>query len=152
MGDRTTVTLEVLTEHKERAEALFSCTSSEDWQSTEGVTNYYYFYEVNYGELDFLPKLEANGIPYSSSWDSGGEYTAGTKSCRFDADGNIIIKEIYDNEVNPSNTGLLRLIDDPEKLREFILEHAEKIKVLPWTDQAANSGFYMACRLIDAKP
>lgn len=127
MSDPTTVTLTVLTAQARAAEALFFHECSEQHEDT--VTTAYVFYEVNYGELTFLPTLRDAGIAYDSEWGSGDEYTAGTASCRFSQAGEIIRKDIYDDAVNPSLTLLIALIDQPVRLRQAILDHQEKVNV-----------------------
>lgn len=129
MGDRTSVYLTVLTTQAEQAENLFDYESNEDREYIG--TTIFTFYEVNYGELDFLPELADAGIAYDSMWGSGHEYSTGTESVRFTPDGDIVRKTIYSNEVNPNLDRLMELINKPVALCRYILEHKESITVAP---------------------
>lgn len=146
MGDRTTVTLTVLASQKEAAKELFDTAAVEDWGYRE--LHEYLFYEVNYGELEFLDKLQAAGIAYASRWDAGDGYGAGTKFCRFTSDGDSEIKEVYDTGVNPELTPLLACIDDHAALKKFILAHRESITPLPWDNQEEYGKRHRAKQLI----
>lgn len=149
MGDRTSVILSVPEQFKEIIEELDS--HDHDWEGANN-THCFQYYEVNYGELDFLKELEARGIPYNSDWDAGSEYTAGSKYCRFTPEGSIDIKGVYDNDRNPSIDKLMGLIESPEKLIEFIQIHHEKISALPWDNQVEYGKLYLARKLIEPNP
>lgn len=133
MGDRTTVTLAFLQSQQDEALKHFDQVASE----AEIVDDlaYHSFYEINYGNLEFLDALQAAGIAYDSTWDSGSGFDSGTRSCRFMPDGTAVIKEIYESENNPNLGALLSRIDDLLALRQFILEYHQKISVLPWDNQ-----------------
>lgn len=149
MGDRTSVVLSVPDQFKEVIEGFGNFDDT--WEGAIN-TQCFQYYEVNYGELDFLKKLEAKGIAYENEWAAGGEYTAGTKSCRFTAEGIIDIKEIYDIDRNPSIDKLMDLIKSPDKLIKFIQIHHEKISVLPWDNQVEYGKLYLARKLIEPNP
>lgn len=148
MGDRTYVTLSVLSAHKEQVTALSEDTYNSDWE--QPTKHYFVFGEVNYGELDFLDKLQDAGIAYDSEWEAGSEYGSGGEHCRFTAEGEIVLKEIYDSEINPNLTQLISLIDQPEALRNFILHHKEQITTLPWDNQEEYGKLYRTKQLIAA--
>lgn len=149
MGDRTSVTLTVLT----------SCVTPILTKLLEGhyghITcgNYaefstFEFYEVNHGDLPFLDELQQKGIAYDSDWDSGDEYGSGTQSCRFTSEGVAVIKSIYDDELDPPISMLLKYIDAPEQLRQYILNHRETHTALPWDNQESNGKTYQTIQLI----
>ena len=147
MGDRVHVMLEVLSIHAETVESI---DDSFDYQEEDNGITAFNFTEVNYGELSFLSELEHKGISYSASWSSGCEFSAGCKSCRFTADGQKIIKEIYENHKNPSLQHLTLLLDNYTALREYIEEFAESIKVLPWDNQEEYGKIYLTKQLLRA--
>ena len=147
MGDRVSVTLTVLTSHAKQTENI--CSSSQDWKETSGEFTYLTFYEVNYGELDFLYALEEAGISYTSEWDQGGDFAAGNKTLRFDTEGNAIIKEVYDKYANPDIDELIKLLNDHEALKQFITDHYNEVTPLPWNNQEHNAKIYRARRLIE---
>ena len=129
MGDRTTVTLTVLSSQLEAAKGILKKKAGEPWEKNEisqQPLKSLIFDEVNYGDLPGLKNLQAAGIAYDSEWGQGGEYSPGCTSCRFTKDGELIVKEIYDYEVNPPIETLLTLIDDHEALRSYILLYKEE--------------------------
>jgi len=72
MSERVYVELTVLDAQAKACKVFFA---NEEWDDTEtvstnGLTSFS-FHEVSYGELDFLPELQYNGIAYSSTWDTG---------------------------------------------------------------------------------
>lgn len=152
MGDSTSVILYVLTTQKDRAVSLFDEHANEDYEYQDDQW-VFEFNEVNYGELRFLHKLKEAGIAYDSNWSGGHEYSEGTASCRFTAEGVCIEKEVYDFALNPALYELIKLIDQPEALRKYILSHQETIAVLPLdSEQEANGKLYLAHKLIGATP
>ena len=153
MGDRTNVELTILASQKEKAESIFYYDKpNEDCDGNAGQW-VYQFADVSYGTLEFLAALRDAGIAYDSSWESGGEYTAGTASCRFTPEGACIEKDLYDNGINPSLDKLIELIDQPDALRKYILIHQESISVLPLDeDQVKYSKLFLTHQLIGSKP
>jgi len=146
MGDRTSVELAVLNSHAATAEEMFVYAANIK-EIGECIT-YFYFDDINYGELPFLNALLAAGIAYSSEWQRGGEFGPGCSSCRFTADGEAETKELYEGDQDPSITQLLQYIDEPHKLRSFILEYKEKVSVLPWDNQEEYGKIYRIKQLI----
>lgn len=134
MSDHAYVTLSVPKELANQAEALFAgdepdTTSEEDGLATFGFT------EVNYGGLNFLKELQKHGIAYSSSWENGGNFTAGTESCRFTPEGGMNLREIYDEQLSIPIDDLMKLIESPTQLKQWIVNAHESITILPWDNQ-----------------
>ena len=148
MGDRSYVTLSVLTSQAELARTLIEDFNDEITFDNDRCT-YFTFEEVNYGELKFLDALQAAGIAYLSEWEGGNEYGAGCTSCRFTAEGEAIIKSFDDSEINPELYTLMELIDQPEQLRTYILAHKELRTILPWDNQEEYGKLYQATMLIN---
>lgn len=149
MGDRTYVTLSILTAQVKAAEQII--TNDYDEKQTygdNGILTYYTYSQVNYGELDFLDALEVAGIAYTSEWGPGSEFGAGAKTCRFTKDGAVFVKEIYDTELNPDMGGLLERIDNYQQLKDYILQHKERTSVLPWDNQIEYGKLYRTHQLI----
>lgn len=147
MGDRTSVTLMVLKEQQAATEAILK-DDIDKHEDTLKPFVYYYFYEVNYGNLGYCDELEAAGIAFDSSWDHGSEYGPGTDYCRFLPDGTVWRAEISDSFVNPRLDALLERIDDPETLRAFILDHQKEVTPPSWDNQLAYSKLYLTKKLI----
>lgn len=151
MGDRTWVRLEILSVQKEAADEIVDTWDTEE--DDHGVVHTYCYDEVNYGTLDCLEELKNAGIAFDSCWGEGAEYGAGTSSYRFTPDGGVITKEVYDSELNPDMLELMRRIDDPVALRQYLLDHQEKTFVPPLEDsQVAYGKRYQLLRLVDAVP
>lgn len=148
MGDRTTVYLDVLASQADAAKELFDYEPEDARQNGDQFVEFE-FHEVNYGTLDFLSELEKAGIAYDSSWSKGDEYEAGTVFCRFTADGEIIRLDRYETDINPSMGCLMKLIDDPDALREFILQHQRETTPLPWDNQEEYGKLYRTKQLIN---
>lgn len=147
MGDRTTVTLSVLKQHKDIVEEL-SGYFEEEFPGNSG-THCFMYYEVNYSNLDFLKDLESRGIPYKSKWNAGSEYKSGGESCQFTPEGTVVKKIIYDDDINPPLSDLMNLIQTPAKLVEYIIQHKEKVSLMPWENQAEYGKLYLARKLIE---
>lgn len=152
MSDRTSVSLRVLTEHLNMVNAILQedYTPADSADSDPNGFTLLEFSEVSYGDLEFLPKLRAQGIPYDSSWSSGFEFTAGTEYCRFTDTGETEIKEVYVEDLNPPLEVLESLLGLPSILVEFIKEHRLKITPLHWGTQSEYSRRYLARQLIMA--
>ena len=153
MGDRTLVQLTILKNQSEQAKSFFTHPPDEEDTSCgsgEIEHSFFTFYEVNYGELDFLELLHEAGIAYDSSWNAGGEYGPGTSSARYTPEGDLILKHISDEQINPDLGTLMTLIDDPLGLRNFILTHKDRLTALPWDDQIKYGKLYLTRKLIGA--
>lgn len=130
MGDRTTVTLTVLTSQAEAAAALFSFEPDNTGVDSNDNTEFV-FQEVNYGNLGFLQKLADAGIAYDSYWNAGSGFGEGAEHGRFNERGEFVGKEIYVSAINPDLDTIMKYIDDPGALRRYILAHKESVDVLP---------------------
>ena len=146
MADRVTVELCVLTEHAKRAEEIIGEPAEESMESVD--CTWFVYHEVNYGVLNRLDRLRAAGIAYESSWDSGAKFSKGCCSLRFTPEGEAIEKEIYENEMGINVEALLEVIEDHELLKQRINDHAERVSVLPWDNQAHYGKLYMARQLV----
>ena len=145
MRDRTIVTLTVLLSQSELVESI---AGEVDNECADDPLQHYYFYEVNYGELDFLPKLQELGIAYDSAWESGSNYGPGTSSCRFTPEGEAVLKKLYESDRNPDINSLMLLLDDYQKLKGYIQDHANKRMLLSWNNQEEYGKFYRTKQLI----
>jgi hypothetical protein len=148
MGDRTTVYLNVLVSQADAAKKLFDYESQDEYPNGEQFIEFQ-FSEINHGTLDFLNKLQEAGIAFDSSWSPGLEYGAGTTFCRFTADGQVIKFDRYDSEAHPDLSCLMKRIDDPKALREYILEHYNNVTPLPWDNQEEYGKLYRTKQLIN---
>lgn len=146
MSDRCYVVLTIPTACKDRALSIIGGGYGSIDEGTAFC--HYNFEEVNYGELRFLDKLRDAGIPYTSAWERGSEYAPGEETCRYTSNGEMIVKELYEGCDAPTLEPLLERIDDPYKLREYILNHKEKVAVLPWDNQVEYGKLYATKRLI----
>ena len=147
MGDRTYVTLTVPLECRAQVEAITDEYQDVYVQADNTLT--FHFEEVNYGELDCLSKLVQAGIPFTNRWEAGSNYGPGEISVRFTSEGDIVKKELFDENDNPSMAQLINLIDDPVALRQYILDYKTNREVMPWDNQVEYGKRYLARRLID---
>lgn len=148
MGDRTCVTLTVLNEDRVRAAAFFGNFEPEHSMS-DNTHTHISFYEVNYGDLPFLDELQENGIAFDSHWDPGSEFGSGTEYCRFLADGSVWRTPVMDEEINPKLSLCMELIDRLEELKNFIVEHYDKVTPPSWEHQIEYGKLYQARQLIN---
>lgn len=154
MGDRTTVTLTVLMSQADEAKRMAEHSQSADNEFDLNGVEFIdlIFYDVNYGDLNhgisYLDNLKAHGIAFESRWEPGSEYGSGCKYCRFNDEGEAVLLEIYDSEVNPELNRLLELIDDYQALKAYIQEHAAERTPLPWENQEEYGKLYRATKLI----
>lgn len=146
-GDATTVTLTVLAEHKDFVESI---VKDEDYSEfiDDGPEVSWIFNEVNYGELKLLPQLSHAGVAYISAWNQGSEYGAGTSYCWFDEDGVKWYKDLYTSEANPNIDHLMGLIDKPTQLRQYILDHKEKMTPPTFDNQVEYGKRFLTIKLI----
>jgi hypothetical protein len=146
MGDRTTVTLNFLSEHTAQVATIAGVKKNcvEEYGGLSSIT----FEEINYGTLQFLRELRAAGIAYDSAWGAGSEYREGCEHCRFTEQGGIEIKTLYDGDENPEMHTLLALIDKPVELRQCILDHKKYAVEPSWDNQVEYGKRYMTLQLI----
>lgn len=148
MGDRTTVTLTVLESQANQAETVFEFSYNSDYNVSNDL-HCFEFCDINYGDLPFLDALQNQGIAFSSDWGGGDEYGPGSETCRFTESGEAIRKSISDEYRNPPINKLLKLIDQPDALRAFILNHHEEISVANWDNQEKYGKLYLTKQLIN---
>lgn len=149
MGDRTSVTLYVLTAQKDEALELIGEESSEEGEVGIDSGQYYFSFEqVNYGNLLCLAKLREHGIAYESAWEAGDEYGPGTEYLRFTPDGEAVEITVYDSDQNPDLHKLLAHINNYDELREVIISHKKNITPLPWDNQVEYGKIYRMTQLV----
>lgn len=144
MGDRTYVTLTVLTEHAVDAINLIreeqGDPCDEDSDGTDGLTLLGYE-EVNYGTIEALTGFAAAGIPYSVSWGSGGCYTEGEQHLRFSPEGEPhTIGQEKDWPINALLDLKMAWEKEPDKpLEQHLQEAIAKIQDPSWENQFEHS-------------
>ena len=150
MGDRTYVTLTVLKEQAKEAEALFAWPADHHSENL-GINPhiYYSFYEVNYGDLPFLDALQEAGIAFDSEWEHGSEYGSGCDFCRFRSDGSVQRYDYSDEYKNPDLHQMMKLLDEPEALKAYILDHHRKITPMLWDRQIEYGKLYRTKQLLN---
>lgn len=149
MGDRTYVTLTLLAEQLEEALPLIEAEDGSPEDTSENTPFVHLgFYEVNYGDLRCLSALQAAGIAYESRWESGADYGGGIEYGRFTEAGEPRSLQLHDGGENPSIHALIKLLDSPQELRQYILDHQAAITPLPWDNQVEYGRRYRARRLI----
>lgn len=146
-SDRTTVALFVLQSQLAAAQEQFD--DKPDESTCLGELTELTFYDVKYGDLPFLGKLQKAGIAYDSCWNIDNEYGAAVENVRFTATGDVIARTVYDSERNPNLNTLMRLIDKPDELRQYILDHKTATEDLSWDNQEEYSKIYLANQLIN---
>jgi hypothetical protein len=149
MGDRTSVDLTILKVHQAKFEALKDRDEHETQHEDDQFISYM-FWEVNYGNLPFLDELIKLGIPFTSHWESGSEYGPGNEHVRFTPDGEIQRIEIADEYLNPDLDELLKRLDDHRALKDYILDHRDRITPIPWDSQEEYAKVYLTKQLIAA--
>ena len=143
MGDRTYVTLTVLTEHAVEAMNLIQDEQGEPCDQddcADGVTRLGY-QEVNYGVIDSLDQFSSAGIPYSVEWGSGGSYSEGEEHVRFDAEGNpTLTSHCKDWQVNVLIDLQTLAKKTPDKSLETLLsEQITELSFPSWENQLEHS-------------
>ena len=153
MSDAVSVHLTILSSQDDEAKKLFTYESdSVDVMkcSSSGIDlTTYTFCECNYGELGFTLLLTKAGISYDKTWEQGSEFNSGTEYSRFTPEGEIVWKEIYENEINPDLNKLMELIDDPSALTKAVRAHHELITVLSWSNQEEYGKIYRTLQLLN---
>lgn len=148
MGDRTSVTLMVLEEQANEAKAFFIYDPDEE--TLDEPFQYFHFSEISHGNLGFLDDLLNAGIAFDSSWCSISEYGPGTDYLRFLPDGSVWSEEIYDSAINPSLEKCMELIDKPEELRQYLVDHHKEVTPPSWENQIEYGKRYRAKMLISS--
>ena len=158
MGDRTAVIVIVLTSQAEQAKAEIEVDQglpSEEGVYDFGAGTYFLQYEeINYGVIDALDEFQALGIPVTSQWGSGGDYTEGESHLRFTPEG--IAVNTASSKDWPYNT-LVRLKEASRDCSTFdemaqLLDQAIEAQCTPgWENQEENAKRYLAVQLITPK-
>lgn len=155
MGDRTTVTLMVLSAHKEKAISLIYKKDG-DFPDDEGDNSdisWLTYFEVNYGTLKGLSQFKTEGIPYTVEWEAGEEYSAGGESLRFTPKGTAVMnstcKEWPENVIQECITEIQEAAASGSKTALEILEEKLNHHCIPsWENQEALAKHYLATQLI----
>lgn len=142
MGDRTYVSLTVLTAQADAARELFDDGANEE--STDGNLTVFGFEEVNYGNLECESDLTEAGIAWDKTWSAGGDYAAGREHVRYQPDGTVQHLEIYEDAEGPDLGELLKRCDDPAELVRYIRQYKADITPLPWEGQIEAGKMYTA--------
>lgn len=160
MGDRTSVILTVHRDFEQQVQEILTLSDGEPYdaeiQEEDGEELIDFQLEgINYGELNCLPKLQELGIAYCSSWAEGDEYGPGEKHLRFTEDGETIIKEWYESDLQCPFDSLKRFTEiyttDSSLaivIRDWVAKQVERTSTLPWTDQIRNGKTYRAKQLL----
>ena len=147
MGDRTWVTITVLKESLDQVKEIFS-----DFYDIEIVEGDYlaclYFDEVNNGCVEEQDDLTEKGIPYNYVWGIGYNCNPGTKYIRFTPEGDLQHIEYYENELNPPLEKLLELVDQPEKMAQYVRQYSAEKTPLPWDNQVEYGKIYRTRQLL----
>lgn len=150
MGDRCWCTLTVPNYAAEDAEKIFTSDFGEcDEKNKSDDQCEFIFHEVNYGDLPCIGELKAAGIPYDWHWDAGSEYGPGDEYCRFTSTGEISIRTVNESDQNPYLMDLMALIDQPDQLRQYILDHKESVSYPSWDNQEEYSKRYLVRQLVE---
>lgn len=157
MGDRTWVHLTILASQLEQARPIIEASEGELEEPESIATSapntptliWFKFEECNYGNLSCEKALQQAGIPFDKAWGRGDAYDSGTMYNRYTGAGELAAIEVYDAGINPDIDELLKRIDEPDKLRQYIRDHKGKITPLPWDDQEEYGKRYRARQLIE---
>lgn len=147
MGDRTWVEIVVLKESLPQVKELLD-DEGEITEKDELAT--IYFYEVNNGCLAIQDELTEAGIPYNYEWGMGDNYEGGQKYIRFTPEGELVHIEYYDPEINPPLEKLLKLLNTPVELAQYIQQYVEDNTPLPWDNQVEYGKRYRTLQLLNA--
>lgn len=144
MGDRTTVYMHVLKEHKERAKSLLDVPEHCVWGDAYSNTVTLEFDEVNYADVtEQVGLLTDNGIPHTWDWGPGGSYEAGYGYVIFDENSNVVQHTWDITERGMDCAILLNYIEEGkqiEELKGLIEEHQAKHIVPDLTEEHARRG------------
>jgi len=160
MGDRTSIILTVHRDFEQQVQEILTMADGEPYdaeiQEEDGEELIYFQLEgINYGELNCLPKLQELGIAYCSSWAEGDDYGPGEKNLRFTEDGEAIIKEWYESDLQCPFETLKSYTEIHAKdadlafaVRDWVAKQVERTTVLPWSDQIRNGKVYRTKQLL----
>ena len=153
MGDRTYVCLYVPAELFEQAKEIAIKHDGEpiEEDTLNDEVHYMGFEEVNYGELGCIKELQSAGIPYDMYWDKGSEYGEGVEYCRFTENGDLTLKDIYENDSYIHPSVLEKVIKEHNSLdavKDFLKRHTEAVNPPSWDNQVEYGKMYRAKQLI----
>lgn len=149
MGDRTYVTLYVNKEHAQIVSTLVEAEVEDTVGVASGEMAYFGFDDVNYGELEELPRLQEKGIAYDSHWEAGDEYGPGVEYCRFTPEGEMIVQTVYeDGNLDGFLDDLIKYRRDPQKRDELILRVYSNRTPMSWENQVEYGQRYLANELL----
>lgn len=151
MGDRTSVYLWVMKDDAKKVSAkindFYGGYGADDTNELNDQAQFF-FYEVNYGELEIQEWAEKEGIPYSYRWDAGGDYGPGYQHLRFDEKGKPLFIEFDDKDLEldlPTVSKLLVEADSQQDiheayqiLRSFLKPFTQNFTPLEWKTQERN--------------
>ena len=161
MGDRTTVTLTVLTCHYEQVKDIFKGVREPNAYNTDEVelmnsvsVTWLQFEEVNYGNLPHLDKLTSLGIAFSIEWEEGYEYSEGEQKVYFTEEGEEVYKN-YDASNLKINyqelRNILSLTSNPlADLEARVAVMTDLLRPINWENQEEYGKRYRARQLIGA--
>ncbi len=136
MGERVDVVLTVLKEHLDRVIEISDNSHEEIQESVEDNFTHLIFSEVNYGNLDFLYKLQDEGIAYTSEFDAGSDWSTGQDVLRFTPEGEARNTHIYESDYSPNLTELIEHSKSGGSIDSLIEKVRERIYIPPWDNQA----------------
>lgn len=151
VSNRTNVVLYVLESQAEEVQDIFEQNFPYVKPDESGYTPgliYFEFDDVMHGELHFLPELLKAGIAYDSCWEEADSYSEGTEHARFNEHGVLQVLSVNSEEKNLSLCVLMPLIDNPEKLKEYILKRQQEITPLSWDNQEEWGKRYLVMQLV----
>lgn len=156
MGDRTYVLLTVPMAHRDFVRSVYDNMEDSVDKYPNDELCYFEFDEVNYGELEHLDRLLAQGVAFDSQWEAGNEYGPGTRYVRFTETGEVIGKEIYDAYGRVSLITLEQLhknnpapIDLQREFTNLIQKRRREITIPPWDNQVEYGKRYRAQQLLN---
>lgn len=148
MSDETWVEIVVLKESLPQVKEVLNLLEDEG-EIVEGVElASIYFYAVNNGCIDEQDELTDSGIPYNYEWGNGDNYDAGSKYIRFTSEGEVKHIEYYESEINPPIEKLLELVDQPEKMAQYVQQYSAEKTPLPWDNQVEYGKIYRTHQLL----
>jgi hypothetical protein len=152
VSDPTTARLITL---KSQDGAVDALVRKHDWEPQEIEEDNHLitrtFCEVNYGDLGCVKQghLRKAGIPFITEWENGYEYGSGTTYSWYTPEGEHKEKTIYDSDINPDLSELMKLVDNPTKLVEYIKDHKERTQPIELTPEMEQYGKqYLVIKLI----
>jgi hypothetical protein len=141
MGDRTSVELTVRLADRQKVEALggfdwheFDLVDDGESPGNEQGIVVWYFYDINYAELEFESRLQELSIPYDKDWAAGSCYP-GEETFRIKADGEPELKEFSEGM-----RGMISLDDVKSALADgtlpaYLAQAEKEVSHISWEEQ-----------------